>query len=91
MLDLVWSSRADDDLFKITEYIAQEDINAAIFIYEKVINASSGLIDNPKIGRAGRIKGTRERVVTNTSYIIVYRVSDSIEILKIIHGARQYP
>ncbi len=40
----------------------------------------------------GRVKGTRELVVVRTSYIVAYRLKrGKIQILRILHGARQWP
>ena len=50
------------------------------------------LADFPLSGRDGRVDGTRELVIPGTQYIVAYRVVDSgVEILAIMHGARQWP
>lgn len=49
------------------------------------------LVKNPNVGRLGRVSGTRELVVSRTPYIVVYRVGARVEILAIIHGARDWP
>jgi plasmid stabilization system protein ParE len=44
----------------------------------------------PNRGRSGRIAGTRELVFA--PYIIVYRVvPEAVEILRIYHGAQDWP
>ncbi|WP_246526867.1 type II toxin-antitoxin system RelE/ParE family toxin [Plastoroseomonas hellenica] len=43
------------------------------------------------LGRRGRAKGTREFVLPDTPYIIVYRVTDRVEILAVVHAAREWP
>ncbi|MFB2897343.1 type II toxin-antitoxin system RelE/ParE family toxin [Aerosakkonemataceae cyanobacterium BLCC-F50] len=44
------------------------------------------------MGRPGRIPGTKELVVTRTPFILPYRVQgEQIEILAVIHAARQWP
>jgi toxin ParE1/3/4 len=44
------------------------------------------------MGRPGRVPGTRELVVSDTPFILPYRVRDSaVEILAVFHGARQWP
>lgn len=57
-------------------------------IYEVV-----GSLDRfPLAGRPGRVKGTREIVVTATNYIVAYRVSkEAIHILAVMHGAQRWP
>lgn len=49
------------------------------------------LCENPDIGRRGRVAGTRELVISKTSYIVVYRVARTVEILAVVHGARAWP
>jgi toxin ParE1/3/4 len=49
---------------------------------------------HPVIGRRGRIQGTRERVIARTPYVAVYaidREADIIEIIRVLHGAQQWP
>ena len=91
MLKLVWLESAEADLDNIAEYIAQENVDAAIDVYAKVKKTSKGLLDHPKLGRRGRVKGTRERVVTGTKLIIIYQETDRIEIIRVLHGAQQWP
>jgi plasmid stabilization system protein ParE len=44
------------------------------------------------MGRVGRVEATRELVISNTSYLIIYRVKEeSVEILRILHSSRKYP
>ena len=43
------------------------------------------------LGRTGWKDGTRELVIPNTSYIVVYRIVEkSVEILAVLHGARDW-
>ena len=50
------------------------------------------LPDNPHMGRAGRVPGTRELVIPQTPYIVPYRVQgEVIQILRVYHGARRWP
>jgi plasmid stabilization system protein ParE len=50
------------------------------------------LANQPGLGRAGRLEGTRELVVIGTPYIVAYRVtSTEIDVLTILHGAQRRP
>lgn len=50
------------------------------------------LASHPAMGRAGRVEGTRELVVTGTPYIIPYRVrEDRVEVLRVFHAAGKWP
>ena len=44
------------------------------------------------MGRPGRVPKTRELVVSGTPYLVIYRVkNDRLEVLRVFHGARQWP
>ncbi|MGZ2504988.1 plasmid stabilization system protein ParE [Rhizobium beringeri] len=52
------------------------------------------LIDQPEIDRPGRIDGTRELIISRTSFIVIYRVGQKIkqvEILRLVRGAQKWP
>jgi addiction module RelE/StbE family toxin len=53
--------------------------------------AVARLADHPKLGRAGKIQGTRE-LVTHESYRLVYEINgESLWVLAVVHTARQWP
>lgn len=44
------------------------------------------------MGRAGRVSGTRELVVSGTPYIVVYKAHRNVlRILRVLHGAMMWP
>lgn len=45
----------------------------------------------PHSGRIGRLPGTRELVVARTSLLVVYRMMEYIELIRVLHGAQQWP
>ena len=50
------------------------------------------LLQHPQMGRPGRKKGTRELVISRTPFIVVYRAKGArIEIIRLLHGAQQWP
>jgi toxin ParE1/3/4 len=58
------------------------------YYYDQVLILST----MPNIGRMGKVFGTRELVLHEFPYFIVYRVrKDYIQILRIFHQHRQYP
>lgn len=50
------------------------------------------LRDMPKIGRIGRVFGTRELVMQNFPFLVVYRIrKEYLEIINLIHQSKNYP
>jgi toxin ParE1/3/4 len=90
---LRWTQPAARDLTNICDYIEGHDTPAtarrvALLIYRSV----NSLQKFPHRGRAGRKPGTRELVVTNLPYIVIYRVREGVvEIARILHGAQDWP
>jgi len=81
--------REQDEAF---EWIVAENPQAAREVIDRMRAATRLLADNPKMGRPGRIAGTRELVVTRTPYVVVYRIGpEQVEILAVIHHARDWP
>lgn len=95
-MHLKWTDLADIDLDKIEAHIAQE--NSPIIAINVVINIidTTHLIlpDHPRAGRQGRLKNTRELVISGVPFIMVYREhvrTNSIQILRVLHDAQQWP
>jgi toxin ParE1/3/4 len=87
-----WTAVALDELYEAWGHIAQDNVEAADRIVERLQAASRQLSLFPKIGRAGRRARTRELVVAGTKYILIYRVARSgVEILRVRHGRRDWP
>ena len=48
--------------------------------------------DMPKIGRSGKVFGTRELVMQDFPFLVVYRIrKDYLEIIRLIHQSMKYP
>ncbi len=87
-----WLRAALEELDAEAEYIARDNSRAAARIVRSIATAVDRLARHPAIGRPGRVAGTRELVVPNTSYIIPYRVrGNCVEILRVFHAARKWP
>jgi addiction module RelE/StbE family toxin len=86
-----WTLRALRRLDEIGAHIEQDNPAAAARVISRIVSAADMLVEQPVIGRVGRIKGTREAVLSDISYIIAYRVGRDIEILTIIHTSRRWP
>ena len=88
----VWSRRAVRHLIHLREYIAKGSDQNATLIANRILRAVELLESHPEMGRPGRIVGTRELVVTDTPYIIPYRVRRGrVELIAVIHGRQKWP
>ena len=92
-MKLVWSALAVEDLAALRAFIESDDPTAARRTTLRIIETVETLIpENPRIGRPGRVPGTRELVIARTPFIPPYRVREgTIEILRVFHGARRWP
>lgn len=87
-----WLDDAINDLQALRQYIAADSLKSADRVAARIITAIDVLSEQPCIGRPGRIFGIRELVVSDTPYIIPYRVKNNVvEILRVFHGAMQWP
>ena len=95
-MELNWTEFAIADLDKIEVYIsAQGSPAAAIDQVLRVIEvAEKVLLEHSSAGRSGRVKGTRELVITGTPFVIIYRLKmqlSQVQVLRVLHYARQWP
>ena len=79
------------DLDSIVDHIALENPSAALDIWDDIERQIKRLRDFPRSGRIGRMPETRELVVSGTPYIVVYLVSDDVELIRVLHGAQKWP
>lgn len=87
-----WTPAAIRDLNRIREYIGGDNPAAARKVATQIFDHASSLATFPERTRTGRVNHTREAVIPNLPYIIVYRVKQSrLEVLRILHGAQQWP
>lgn len=91
-MQVIWLKTALKNLDDIAIYIAQENPLAASRLVEKVITQVNLLNSQPALGRPGRVHGTRELVITNTPYVVPYRIkNNTVEVLRVFHAARKPP
>jgi len=87
-----WLDLAADDLAEIAGYISKDNPASAKRIVRRLWTAVKSLAEQPEMGRPGRVHGTRELVVSDTPFVVPYRVVGSeIQILRVLHGARDWP
>jgi len=89
---VVWTAPALSNLEEIQDYIAEHSPAAAYRVALTIYSRTeAGLSANPMLGRRGRARDTREFVFADLPYIAVYRVTDHVEILALVHTAREWP
>jgi addiction module RelE/StbE family toxin len=88
---VIWTPEALQDRTDIWDYIAADNPRAAARMDELFSDAAARLADHPKLGRTGKIQGTRELVV-HENYLLVYEISgETLWMLVLIHTSRQWP
>jgi toxin ParE1/3/4 len=90
---LEWLPRARVARTAAIEYIAKDNPRAALAQLDEIERQITMLIQHPEMGRPGRLKGTRELVISHTAFIVIYRTkprAKRIELLHFIHGAQQW-
>ena len=92
-MNIEWSDEAIADLKSLHAFIAKDNPNAARKLAMTIVaSVETNLPSNPHMGRPGRVNGSRELVISNTPYIVPYRVkSGTVQVLRVYHGARRWP
>ena len=92
MARVIWTQPAAKALEAIQDYIAQDKPRAAFEVAQRIRLATEQLAEHPKLGRAGRVRGTLELIIAGLPYIVPYRIKgNAIEILTVFHAARKWP
>ena len=91
-MQLRWTEEAATDLTRIADYLFEHTPERAPQLVQTVYDAPSSLLDFPARGRPGKKEGTRELVLTPLPYVVVYAIrGDIIYVVRILHGAQQWP
>ncbi len=85
-----WKRAAQADLLTIIDYISADNPDAAEALKNEINAKVSMLPEQSQLYREGRVPGTREMVV-RSNYVVVYRASDTITVLRMLHWAQQWP
>ena len=91
-MQLRWTYEAASDLEQITDYLLEYAPGRASELVRTIYDAPATLLTFPHRGRPGKREGTRELVLSPLPYIIVYTVRrDVVYVVRILHGAQQWP
>ena len=80
---VVWRAAARDDRRRITAWLSDRNLSAAIRVARALVEASDSLAVLPNKGRPGRLPGTRE-LSSVPPYVIIYEVDQSGEVVRIL-------
>jgi toxin ParE1/3/4 len=89
-MQVEWRPEAPAELRQILIYISDRNLNAANELQNAIEVATSALPEHPYLYRFGRLPGTRE-IVVHPNYLVVYRVTELIEIISVLHARQEYP
>ena len=80
------------DLDAAGEYFSLDNPRIARKMGQRVLEAVEYLQEHPTLGRSGRLRGTRELIVSGSPFIVIYRVrGDQVQVLRVLHHARKWP
>jgi toxin ParE1/3/4 len=86
-----WTADAAADLERICDYLTDTNPDAAQRTAKAILDSVASLRAFPNRGRPGRVSGTREFVFAHLPFVAVYQVNDEVQVLRILHGAQQWP
>ena len=90
-MKVIWAPEAEQDRDDIWLHIAADNLRAAARLDELFSDAAARLADHPKLGRPGKIPGTRE-LIPHENYRLVYEIAgETVWVLTLVHTARQWP
>ena len=91
-MSIRWLPQTQSNRLEQLDYIAQDNPLAAISQDEEIERQINMLLAHPKMGRPGRVTGTRELVISSTPFVVIYRLQgQSIDVLRLLHSAQQWP
>jgi len=93
--DVRFLQEAFDDLEEIVLFIAQNSLQSALRMHDKIIEKANDLTIFPKRGRLipdEKMSAAGYRMLLIKPYIAFYRIIDrNVFIYRILHGATNYP
>jgi toxin ParE1/3/4 len=93
MYRVIWSQEAVADLEELRGHIESDNPKAARDVLLRILDQVAPLAHFPALGRAGRVQGTRELMISKTPFIGAYAVigKDIVRVIAVRHGARRWP
>ena len=91
-MTIVWSPTAIEDLKRLRATIEQHNPRAAAKVASAILRRVESLAEFPGQGKPGRLPHTRELVIPDTPFLVVYTaVEQTVQIVTVLHTARKWP
>lgn len=85
------SSIAEQDITRIVEYLARDNLNAALKLVDRFTQAFELLSTNPELGERSEHPHLQLRRFVVEKYLVTYQVTaDRIIVVRVIHGAQLF-
>ena len=89
-MKVIWREVAEDELYNQVRVIARDKPLAAEGILDRLLDTAGRLGEFPDMGVKGREAGTRELIVPDLPYVLIYRrAAARVEILQLFHTSRK--
>lgn len=86
------SEKAKDDLAEIWAYVAERKPSAARPVIDRILRTYRLLAEFPLIGQRAEHLGSGLRTFPVGKYLVIYiPLRDGVQIVRVIHGARDIP
>jgi len=89
MAQVIRSPQAEEDLAEIWIFVAENNLEAADRLLDRINEKARSLLQFPEMGRDRSDLAPSLRSIPEGNYMIFYRIAgDDIEIVRVLHGAR---
>lgn len=89
MAKYIVTREAEEDIDEILAYIAADNFEASLALYDRLIDLFEMLADNPKAGRERPELKEGQRSFPVDNYLIFYRGwAGNVAITRVVHSAR---
>ena len=89
-MKIIFSKQAIEDLNNISNYLVNIDFEIKKITIKKIKKLIDKLLIFPSLGKVGPTSNTRELIVPNTPYKIIYQVTEDIGIIAVLHERRRW-
>jgi len=90
MSRVIWTEVADAARDSAIEYIARNNLTAALTQLDEIRRQTERLVKFPYLGKPSKVKGARELLINRTPFKIVYcLLNDNIHIFRFYHTAQK--